>query len=69
MLVWLTIKKYFAVIPGANSSETIFVMEINNILLNRIPNIWNNQAYVQVFDCVSITFKADVKTFERMKIA
>ena len=37
------------------------VMEINENLLNMIPNSWSKQACVQGFDCEFITFKAAVK--------
>ena len=32
-------------------------MELNEILLNSIPNIWSRQEYVQIFDCDYIAFK------------
>ena len=41
-------------------------MELNEILLNIMPNNWIKQAYVQGFYCEPITFKSDVKIFERM---
>ena len=34
-----------------------------------MPNSWSKQAYVQVFDCESITFKAFFDMFEHMEIA
>ena len=34
-----------------------------------MSNIWYRQAYVQGFDCESITFKKDVNMFERMGIS
>ena len=33
-----------------------------------MPNSWSRQAYVQGFDCKSITFKKTVYMFERMEI-
>ena len=48
---------YLDVFPGANISDRIFLTELNEILLNGMPNSWIKQAYVQVFDCESITFK------------
>ena len=44
-------------------------MELNEIMLNSIPNIWIKQAYVQEFDFESITIKAAVNMFEWMEIA
>ena len=32
-------------------------------------NIWSKQAYVQGFDCESITFEKDVNMFDRMEIS
>ena len=43
--------------------------ELDRILLNSMPNSWSNQAYVQVFDCESITFKGFLDMFEHMEIA
>ena len=47
----------------------ISVTKLNEILLNSIFNICSRQAYVQGFDCESITFKKDVNIFERMEIS
>ena len=44
-------------------------MELNENLLNIMPNISIKQAYVQGFDCKYITFKNAVNIFERMGIA
>ena len=43
--------------------------ELNEILLNSMPNSWNKQAYVQIFDWKFITFKKSGNVFERMNIA
>ena len=43
--------------------------ELNEIMLNITTNIWSNQAYVQLFDIESITFKAAVNMFERIEIS
>ena len=50
-------------------TDKIGVTEINEILLNSIPNIWYKQAYVQGFDCESITFKKYVNMFDYVEIA
>ena len=39
------------------------------IILNSIPNICSKQAYVQGFDCETISFKKAVNMFELMEIA
>ena len=43
--------------------------ELNEILLNNMPNSWSKKWYVQGFDCESITFKKSGNTFECMEIA
>ena len=43
--------------------------ELNEILLNSMPNSWSKQAYVQGFDWKYITSKKSVNLFERMEIA
>ena len=63
------LNKYLDVFPGENISDKIHVVELNLKNLNIVPNSWIKQAYVEVFYCESITFKADVKMFERMEIA
>ena len=50
-------------------SDKIIVVELNGILLNSMPNSWNKQAYVQVFDCESISFLKAVNMFEQMDIS
>ena len=45
------------------------VAELNEILINSMPNVWSKQAYVQSFDCDTISFLKDVNMFERMEIA
>ena len=42
--------------------------ELNEIVLNSMPNIWISQACVQGFDYETITLKS-VIMFERMEIA
>ena len=41
-------------LPGAKSSDKIGEIEINEILLNSIPNIWIKLVYVKGFDCETI---------------
>ena len=50
-------------------TDKIGVNELNEIVLNSMPNICYNQAYVQDFDCESITLKKAVNVFEHMKIS
>ena len=47
----------------------ISVTELNEILLNSMPNRRSKQAYVQGFYCESITFKKAVDRFEHVEIA
>ena len=36
-----------AALPGAKSSDNIGEWELNEIILNSIPNRWSKQAYVK----------------------
>ena len=40
------INKYLAVLPEAKASENICAVELNEILLDIIPNSWSKQTYV-----------------------
>ena len=46
---------YLDVLPGTKKSDKICETELNEMFLNIMPNIWIRQAYVQGFDCESIT--------------
>ena len=50
----IDLNEYLASFPGATMTDTIFVTELNEILLNSMPNIWSKQAYVQGFNCDSV---------------
>ena len=53
----IDITEYLASFPGADLNENIGVTELNEILLNSMPNRWYRHACVQGFGCESITFK------------
>ena len=40
-----------AVLPEEKASEKFVDIELDEILLNSIPNIWIRQSYVQGYDC------------------
>ena len=61
------INEYLASFLGTTLSDKIDVTELNDILLNIMPNSWSKQAYVQGFDCESFFFKG-VNMFESMEI-
>ena len=65
----IDINDCLASFPGETLNDKIGVTKLNEILLNSIPRSWSRQAYVQGFDCESITFKKDVNMFERMEIS
>ena len=46
--------EYLASFPGATMADKTDVTELNEILLNSIPNSWSEQAYIQGFDCETI---------------
>ena len=60
------LNEYLISFPGATMADKKVVTELNDILLNRMPNSWSKQAYVQGFDCETISFKKFVNMFERM---
>ena len=61
----IDLNKYLYVFPGAKASDKTCEMKLNEILLNIMPNIWNTWAYMQGFDCETIT-KESINMFERM---
>ena len=65
----IDMNEYLASYPRAILSDTIYVTELNDIPLKSMHNSWYKQAYVQGFDCESISFKKYVNMFERMEIA
>ena len=64
----IDLNEYLASFPGATLNDKIYVTELNEILLNSMPDSWYRQAYVKCFYCESITFKKYVNVFERMEI-
>ena len=63
------LNEYLASFPGETLTDKIGVNKLNEISLNSIYTSWYKQAYIQVFDCESITFKKLVDMFERTEIA
>ena len=53
----IDLNKYLSVLPGAKEGDTFCETEINENLLNIMTNSWISQAYVQEFDCETISFK------------
>ena len=60
---------YLEYFTGATMADKIIVTELNEILLNSMPNRWSKQACVKGFDCGCIYFKKDLNMFERMEIS
>ena len=67
LLIYLN--EYLASFPGATMADNMGVTELNEILLNSMPNRWSKQAYVQIFDCDTISLKNSINMFERMEIS
>ena len=65
----IDINKYLALLPRTNISEKLGGTELNEILINSVPNILSKQAYVQIFDCELITLNKAVNMFEHMEIS
>ena len=64
----IDLNEYLASFLGATLADKIEVTALDEIILNRMPNSWYKQAYVQGFDCESISFKKAVNMFECMEI-
>ena len=52
----IDINEYWVYYPGETLNDNIGVVKLNEISLNSMHKIWYIQAYVQGFDCESITF-------------
>ena len=61
----IDINEYLESFLGTTLNDKTGVTELKEILLNSMTNRWYRQAYVQGFDCKSITFKKSVNMFER----
>ena len=46
----IDINEYLDVFPGERASDNICEMKLNEVL-NKMPNIWSRQSYVQGFGC------------------
>ena len=64
----IDLNNYLVVFPGAKASEMFCDTELDGFVLNSMPKIRINQAYVQRFDFESNTFKAAVSIFESIEI-
>ena len=63
----IDINDYLYMLPWSKGSDKLFQTGLNGSFLKSMPNIWIRQAYVQQFDCETIT-KKTANMFERMKI-
>ena len=61
----IDLNRYLAVFPGAKASDKICETDLNEILFDRMPNIWIRQAYVQSF-LMNPLLKKAVNMFERL---
>ena len=64
----IDLNEYLASFPVKTLSDKMDVTELHEIILNIMTNSWSKKAYVQGFDCESISFKKAVNMFERMEI-
>ena len=60
---------YLASFPGVYFNDKIVVTKINKIPINSMSNSYSKKAYIQGFDCESITFKKAVNMFDHMEIS
>ena len=63
----IDMNEYFSSFPGATLDDKIDVTELNDIILNSIPNSWFKQDHAQGFYCKSISFKKAVNMFVGME--
>ena len=63
----IDINEYLASFPRLKLTDKIGMTDLNEILLDIMPNSWINQSYVQVFDCEYINFKESVNMFEKIE--
>ena len=61
------LNEYLAAFPGAKESDKVGKTELNEIVLNGMPNGLRSKSYVQGFDCKFIT-KQSVNMFEHMEV-
>ena len=54
----IDLNEYLDSFPVAKLTDKIGMTDLNEILLNSMPNSWSKQAYVQIFDCEYITLKS-----------
>ena len=65
----IDMNEYLVSFPGSTLAQKIDVTELNDIILNSMPNSLSKKVYVQGFDCESISLKKAVNIFERIKIS
>ena len=53
----IDLNEHLASSLGGTMAYKMGVTELNEILLNSMPNSWSKQAYVQGFDCETISLK------------
>ena len=53
----IVLNTHLSFLPEAKASAIFLKTELNKILLNCMLNRWSSQAYLQGFDCETITFK------------
>ena len=64
----IDLNEYLASFPWETMADKIVVTELNEILLNSMPDRWSNQAGDQCLNCESISFLKAINIFERMEI-
>ena len=62
----IEINQYLTIFLGYNQNNKIGDMELNEILLHIISNVWGNQEFLQGFDFVAVYFKKSIDLFEIM---
>ena len=64
----INLNEYLDSYLGETLADKIDLTGLNEILLNSMPTGWYKQAYIQGFDCESISLKKAVNIFEHTEI-
>ena len=59
----IKLNQYLSVLTGEKAIDTICEMECNDILLNRMPNIWTRKEYMKWFDCDGVHYSHEEQEF------
>ena len=65
----IDLNEYLGSFTGATIYNKMEITELNEILLNIMINGSSKQAYIQAYDCKTISFRWVINMFDHMEIA